>query len=201
MIPLSVVSLGCQSTGRGPWSSSAGLSPPPPTPQYSEPAALLSCCHHRNASCLCTSQPSHLKCSFPSSSHCLPCDPITLSIICHFLKRFFGTIFKVFIEFVIVLLLFWIFGHKACGILVPRPGIKPAPPAFWRGSLFFFLIGVQWLYSVVLISAMQHSGPAVHIHISPLLGVCLPQAHTCSERCILKHLQRLLSIHVVTIKA
>ena len=25
--------------------------------------------------------------------------------------------------------LFWFFGHEACGILVPQPGIKPAPPA------------------------------------------------------------------------
>ena len=24
---------------------------------------------------------------------------------------------------------FWIFGHEACGILAPRPGIEPAPPA------------------------------------------------------------------------
>ena len=43
------------------------------------------------------------------------------------------TIFKVFIEFVTILLLFyvffWFFGHEACGILAPRPGIEPAPPA------------------------------------------------------------------------
>ena len=25
--------------------------------------------------------------------------------------------------------MFWIFGHKACGILAPLPGIKPAPSA------------------------------------------------------------------------
>ena len=25
--------------------------------------------------------------------------------------------------------MFWFFGHKACGILAPRPGIKRAPPA------------------------------------------------------------------------
>ena len=36
------------------------------------------------------------------------------------------TIFKVFIEFVTTLLLF---GCEACGILAPRPGIEPAPPA------------------------------------------------------------------------
>ena len=25
--------------------------------------------------------------------------------------------------------MFWFFGRKACGILAPRPGIEPAPPA------------------------------------------------------------------------
>ena len=42
------------------------------------------------------------------------------------------TIFKVFIEFVTILLLFyvfWLFGHETCGILAPSPGIEPAPPA------------------------------------------------------------------------
>ena len=42
------------------------------------------------------------------------------------------TIFKVFIEFVIISFLFYIlgfFGHKACGILAPQPGSKPTPPA------------------------------------------------------------------------
>ena len=39
------------------------------------------------------------------------------------------TIFKVFIEFVAILLLFYVlfgfFGPKTCGILAPRPGIEP----------------------------------------------------------------------------
>ena len=46
------------------------------------------------------------------------------------------TIFKVFIEFVIILFLFYVlgsffffFGQKACGILVPWPGIEPTTPA------------------------------------------------------------------------
>ena len=41
------------------------------------------------------------------------------------------TILKVFIEFVTILLLFYVlvFGPEACGILAPRPGIEPAPPA------------------------------------------------------------------------
>ena len=25
--------------------------------------------------------------------------------------------------------MFWFFGHEACGILAPQPGIEPAPPA------------------------------------------------------------------------
>ena len=25
--------------------------------------------------------------------------------------------------------MFWFFGHKACGISAPQPGIEPAPPA------------------------------------------------------------------------
>ena len=25
--------------------------------------------------------------------------------------------------------MFWFFGHEACGILVPQPGVKPTPPA------------------------------------------------------------------------
>ena len=29
----------------------------------------------------------------------------------------------------------WPFEHKACGILVPRPGIKPTPPALEGDAL------------------------------------------------------------------
>ena len=40
--------------------------------------------------------------------------------------------FKVFLEFVTVLLLFftlWFFGLESCGILAPQTGIEPIPPA------------------------------------------------------------------------
>ena len=40
--------------------------------------------------------------------------------------------FKVFLEFVTVLLLFftlWFFGLESCGILAPQTGIEPAAPA------------------------------------------------------------------------
>ena len=31
--------------------------------------------------------------------------------------------------------MFGVFGHKACGVLAPRPGIKPTPPALEDGLL------------------------------------------------------------------
>ena len=42
------------------------------------------------------------------------------------------TIFKIIIEFVTILLLlfmFWFFGHETCGILVLQPGNEPTLPA------------------------------------------------------------------------
>ena len=42
------------------------------------------------------------------------------------------TIFKVFIEFVPILFLFYalfFFGHEACGILASLPGMESTPPA------------------------------------------------------------------------
>ena len=42
------------------------------------------------------------------------------------------TIFKIFIEFVTILLLFYVsgfFGHKTCRTLSPQPGIEPISPA------------------------------------------------------------------------
>ena len=37
------------------------------------------------------------------------------------------TILKIFIEFVTILLLFYVLFFWACGILGPQPGIKPTP--------------------------------------------------------------------------
>jgi len=58
--------------------------------------------------------------------------------------------FKVFIEFVIVLLLFYVlfFWLKACGILAPRLGIKPIPPALEGEVLTTRLLekGLQFLF-------------------------------------------------------
>ena len=42
----------------------------------------------------------------------------------------YGPFFKVFMEFVTILFLFYVFwGHKACRILAPWLGIEPTPPA------------------------------------------------------------------------
>ena len=41
------------------------------------------------------------------------------------------TIFKVFVKFVTILILFYVllFGPEACGTLASQPGIEPASPA------------------------------------------------------------------------
>ena len=71
-------------------------------------------------------------------SHCsltgLECQRLGFLCFLFSLSLFFlmWTIFKVSIEFVTILLLlfmFWIFGHKACEILVSQSGIKPTPLA------------------------------------------------------------------------
>ena len=58
------------------------------------------------------------------------------------------TIFKVFIESVVVLLLFYVliffFGSEACGILAPQPGVKPAPPALGGKVLTTGPSGKSW---------------------------------------------------------
>ena len=63
-----------------------------------------------------------------------------------FFKIFFwgGLVFKVFIEFVTILLLFYVlvFGCEACGILAPWSGIKPVPPALEGEVLTTGLLGL-----------------------------------------------------------
>ena len=48
-----------------------------------------------------------------------------------------GNFFKDFIEFITILLLFYVldFGSQACGILAPPAGMEPAPPALERKVL------------------------------------------------------------------
>ena len=66
------------------------------------------------------------------------------------------TIFKVFIEFVTIFLLFYafFFGHEACGILAPRPGIEPTVPALGGEVLTTGLLG-ESLYTFFLEQGLQ----------------------------------------------
>ena len=73
------------------------------------------------------------------------------------------TIFKVFIEFVTILLLFYVsvfclfvclFSREACGILPPQPGIEPEPPALEGKVLTTGLSGNS-----------QHKGFETHVAI------------------------------------
>ena len=67
-----------------------------------------------------------------------PLSPV-LKHVCFFSKDFFlmRAIFKVFIEFVTISLLFmfWLFGHEACRIFDPQPEIATAPPTLEGGVL------------------------------------------------------------------
>ena len=67
-------------------------------------------------------------CRFLASEKILSKDPEGAS---YYLFILMWIIFKVIIEFVTILLLFCFsfLGHKACGILAPRPGIRPAHTA------------------------------------------------------------------------
>ena len=79
-------------------------------------------------------------CRLLASEKILSKDPEGASL---YLFILMWTIFKVIIEFVTILLLFCFsfLGHKACGILAPRPEIRPAHPAFEGGVLITGLPG------------------------------------------------------------
>ena len=75
-----------------------------------------------------------------------------------------------FIEFVIILLQFyiWLFGREACGILVPQPGIEPAPPALKSKVLTTGPLGKSQEDS--LEDKAQHEG-CWKAQIAPSLGL------------------------------
>ena len=64
------------------------------------------------------------------------------------------TIIQVFIEFVTILLLFyvfWFFGHEAHGTLVPQPGIEPISPALEVAvkSMYIYIYSIYIYLSVI----------------------------------------------------
>ena len=86
------------------------------------------------------------------------------------------TIFKVFIEFLIILHLFYVLvlgGLEAHGILAPWPGIKPSPPAQegevsttgspGKSLMFFFFSGT--------------ANPVIKFKPVSSLSFCLPSPH------------------------
>jgi len=70
-----------------------------------------------------------------------------------FFEDFLMPIFKVFIEFVKILLLFYVFlflfGCEACGIITSWPGIRPAPLALEGKVLTTGPPGKSWDYSFI----------------------------------------------------
>ena len=115
-----------------------------------------------------------------------------------FFKFFFfflmWTIFKAFIEVVTIWLLFY--GYKACGILAPRPGIEPTPPAlesksspldrqgsplsfnsFTFFTLSFKVWGVCFLFCFVFYISWNNTFWVHHACYSglPASGSCCPE--------------------------
>ena len=108
----------------------------------------------------------------------------------HFLRFFFfwcGPLFKVFIEFVTMVLLlfmFWIFGHEACETLVPQSGDQTHTACIGRWSVnhwsakksrvlffltFYFVLGYSQLtHNVMTVSGEQRRDPAIHTQASLL---------------------------------
>ena len=112
-----------------------------------------------------------------------------------------GTIFKVFIEFVTLLLLFygfWLLGQEACRILVPWPGTEPTLPALkgevldhWTASevhrLNFFLEKFSVQFSSV------QSLSRVRLFATPWIAACQASLSITNSR----SLPRLMCIESV----
>ena len=54
--------------------------------------------------------------------------------------------------------MFWPFGHEACGILAPQPGVEPAPPALEGEVPTTGLPGKSRRLNIVLTDFMDESG-------------------------------------------
>ena len=90
------------------------------------------------------------------------------------------SIFKVVIEFVAIFT-FWLFGHEACGILPPWPGMEPTSHAL-EGEVFFFGGGGGGgevlttgspgkLILLSLSAGSRREGTVTHMHLRTLSDV------------------------------
>ena len=91
------------------------------------------------------------------------------------------TIFKVFIEFVTLLLhfIFWFLSREACGILASRLGIEPAPPALkgrvWTTGLSQGSPSPFFMWNIFHLWIFQNSTLSWNLTgCEPNLKVCLP---------------------------
>ena len=80
--------------------------------------------------------------------------------------------------------------------LSSRPNKRAKFCQFFISNVSFFFklifIGVQWLYNVVLVSAVQQNGSAIHIHISPLFWISFPfRSPQCIKQSSLCYIQQL----------
>ena len=113
-----------------------------------------------------------------------------------FLRIFFfmWTSFKGFIEFVTILLMFYVFGffgHEACRILTPWPGLQPASPALEGEVLPTDLQGGPLLGKLRLVFRMWHISTMLLLqHMTPnfciwLLDYSWAMWSHCVETCSL----------------
>ena len=75
--------------------------------------------------------------------------------------------------------MFWFFGREACGILDPRPGIEPAPPAL-EGEAFVLFISISF------IDLFNSLDLFIYLFLAALgLHCCVQAFSSCSEQGLL----------------
>ena len=72
---------------------------------------------------------------------CPTASPLPACLTSSFTHSFAHSLLEHFLKNIIYLFIYLFFGHAARGILVPRPGIEPTPPAL---SLNHWTTGGPW---------------------------------------------------------
>ena len=82
--------------------------------------------------------------------------------------------------------MFWFFGHEACGILAPQPGIESVPPALESEVLTTGLPGKSPPYLPIYLSIYLSMYLSIYLCLVALGLRCCARAFTsCSERGLL----------------
>ena len=77
--------------------------------------------------------------------------------------------------------MFWFFGHEACGIFAPQPGIEPALIALEgkvlttgpSGKCLFYILSNEMNILVECISQCFHAKPGQSLEVSTPVGLVL----------------------------